>query len=150
MLQFGILTSRSVRSSDEATSTLRIGRSPLAYWKWAIAQQKKRFCGSRKLVTAFIPQMELPRMTFRHRMPDVDEAALRLMRQSYRSDAALIVQDRAASTCLTSTEWAERLLSAFPRTEFEASDTLLYLFRISLPEWPNLHCGAQRPTTAVH
>ena len=75
-------------------------------------------------------------MTFRHRMPDVDEAALRLMCQSFRSDAALIVQDRAASTCLTSAEWAEPLFSVFPRTQFEASDTLLYLLRISLPVGP--------------
>jgi hypothetical protein len=73
------------------------------------------------------------RTTFRHRMGDVDEVALRLMRQNYRSDNELIVQDRAASNCLTSTEWAEQILAVFPRAHFEASDKLLYLFRISLP-----------------
>ncbi len=72
------------------------------------------------------------RMTYRHRMPDVDDLALRLIRKSYRSDDELIVQDRAASTCLTSTEWAGRLLGDYPNARFEASDTLLHLFRISL------------------
>ena len=46
-------------------------------------------------------------MIFRHRMPDVDEVAQRLVRQSYRADAELIVHDRAESTRLTPTEWAE-------------------------------------------
>src|SRR5580658_1953400 len=58
------------------------------------------------------------RMTFRNRMPEVDELALKLMRRSYQTEAALIVQDRAASTCLTSMEWAERLLPFYPKIQF--------------------------------
>lgn len=73
------------------------------------------------------------RRTFRHRMVDVDEVAFRLLRQNYRPDDELICQDRAASNCLTSTEWAEQILAVFPRAHFEASDRLLYLLRISLP-----------------
>jgi len=73
-------------------------------------------------------------MTFRHRMPDVDEAALKLLRDDHRTDAELLVQDRAASNCLTSKEWAEQLLPAFPKMQFEASDKLLFLVRIRLPD----------------
>jgi hypothetical protein len=72
------------------------------------------------------------RMTFRNRMPEVDELALKLMRRSYQTEAALIVQDRAASTCLTSMEWAERLLPFYPKIQFEASDAMLHLFKITL------------------
>jgi hypothetical protein len=72
------------------------------------------------------------RTTFRHRMVDVDDLALRLLRQDHRPDKELIVQDRAASNCLTSTEWADQIHVAFPRAQFEASDSLLFLFRISL------------------
>lgn len=66
-------------------------------------------------------------------MVDVDETALRLMQRQYRPGDELIIQDRAASNCLTSTEWAEQVLAVFSRAYFEASDRLLYLFRISLP-----------------
>jgi len=72
------------------------------------------------------------RMTFRKRMPDVDELTLRLLRQSHSDDTALVVQDRAASNCLTSAEWARQLLPSYPKAQFEASDALLYFVRIAL------------------
>jgi hypothetical protein len=74
------------------------------------------------------------RMTFRNRMPDVNQMALSLIRASYQSEAEIVVQDRAASTCLTSTEWAKQLLIDYPRVQFEASDTLLNLFVVSLED----------------
>ncbi|HZW79989.1 MAG TPA: hypothetical protein VFF50_05935 [Candidatus Deferrimicrobiaceae bacterium] len=72
------------------------------------------------------------RTTFRHRMLDVDATTLELLQKWYPQDAELLVQDRAASNCLTSAEWAQRLFQAFPRATFEASDRLLYLLRICL------------------
>jgi hypothetical protein len=72
------------------------------------------------------------RTTFRHRFSDVNEMALRLMRSFYPLETELRVQDRAASHGLTSWEWAEQLLPVYPRAEFEGSDLLLYLFKISL------------------
>ena len=72
------------------------------------------------------------RTTFRHRMVDVDEVAIRLMHQYFPSEGKIIIQDRAASNCLTSMEWAEQLLPIFPQARLEASDALFYLFRISL------------------
>lgn len=73
------------------------------------------------------------RTTFRGRFRDVDAAALRLLCGIYSPETELRVQDRASSHGLTSFEWAQSLLPAFPRAEFEASDLLLYLFRVSLP-----------------
>ena len=73
------------------------------------------------------------RTTFRHRFRDVDEAAMRWIKRFYPPDTELRVQDRAASSGLTSWEWAEPLFHAFPLAEFEASDVLLYLVQLSLP-----------------
>jgi hypothetical protein len=73
------------------------------------------------------------RTTFRHRFRDVDEAALRLLRGFYPLETELRVQDRAVSHGLTSWEWAEALLPVYPRAEFEASDLLLYLLKVTLP-----------------
>ena len=73
------------------------------------------------------------RTTFRQRFRDVDEVALRLMRDFYAPDTELRIQDRAVSHGLTSREWAEKVFAVFPGAEFEASDVLLYLIELSLP-----------------
>ncbi|PYU24128.1 MAG: hypothetical protein DMG32_14600 [Acidobacteria bacterium] len=72
------------------------------------------------------------RKTFRQRFDNVDVATTRILKALYRADSELRVQDRAASDCLTSSQWAGRLFHDFPHTEFEASDALLYLLRLSL------------------
>lgn len=73
------------------------------------------------------------RTTFRHRLNDVDEAAINILQRIYPSDFPLCVEDRAASHGLTSLEFARPLFSAFPNATFEASDRLLHLIEISLP-----------------
>jgi hypothetical protein len=70
------------------------------------------------------------RTTFPQRFQDVDEAAIRWMKQAYATDAEIQIQDRAVSHGLTSLEWAERVFQAFPKARFEASDILLELFEI--------------------
>lgn len=74
------------------------------------------------------------RTTFRERFRDVDAAAIRWMKKFYPVDAELRVQDRAVSSGLTSCEWAEQLFPVFPRALFEASDIVLYLVRLELPD----------------
>jgi len=135
MLQFGILTPNQYA---RATKRRRLTGSGVSFDLLVVSDHptKEEILRFEQISYCLRTSNGTTRMTFRHRMPDVDEAALRLMCQSFRSDAGLIVQDRAASTCLTSTEWAERLFSVFPRTQFEASDSLLYLIRISLPGGP--------------
>jgi hypothetical protein len=73
------------------------------------------------------------RMTFRNRFRDVDLVTLRVLSQLYKPDAQLSIQDRAVSHGLTSYEWAEGLLQDFPNANFEASDVLLHLIRLTLP-----------------
>lgn len=132
MVQFGILTAdqyaratrrRRLSGSGVSLNLLEVSDHPAR-------EEIERF---EEISIGLRTSIGTTRTTFRRRMVDVDEAALHLMRQEYRSDNELIVQDRAASNCLTSMEWAEQILPVFPRTYFEASDTLLYLFRISLP-----------------
>ena len=71
------------------------------------------------------------RTSFAQRFRDVDEAALAWMQRLFSRDAAIRIQDRAASHALTSQEWAERIFHEFPQAVFEASDLLLELVEIS-------------------
>lgn len=132
MLQFGILTPdqytratkrRRVSGSGVSLNLLEVSDRPTI-------EEILRF---EEITYVLRTSNGTTRTTFRHRMVDVDEVAVHLMRQDYRPDSELFVQDRAASNCLTSTEWAEQLLPEFPRVHFEASDSLLHLFRVSLP-----------------
>ena len=74
------------------------------------------------------------RTTFPGRFRDVDAASLRWIASSFRLGSLLRVQDRAASTGLTSAEWWGGLSPAFPALEFEASDLLLELMELSAGE----------------
>jgi hypothetical protein len=71
------------------------------------------------------------RTTYRNRFQDVDTVALRLMREFFRVDSALRVEDRAVSHGLTSCEWAKRLYPLFPLTEMEVSDLMLQLLELT-------------------
>jgi hypothetical protein len=72
------------------------------------------------------------RTTFRNRLRDVDAAAKGILERLYPSNTELLVEDRAVSHGLTSLEWAQQLFQAFPHSQFEASDKLLYLIQLSL------------------
>lgn len=133
MLQLGILT---VEQYERATERRRLSGSGVAFTLLktgdpATKDDVQRF---EEISYRLRTSNGTTRMTFRNRMPDVDELARQLICHSYRADKEFVVQDRAASTCLTSTEWARQLLTVYPRMHFEASDMLLYLFRVSLPD----------------
>jgi hypothetical protein len=72
------------------------------------------------------------RTSFPHRFVDLDAAAGRWMTELFAPEAPLRIQDRAASHCLTSYEWAEHIFAAHSRVEFEASDQFLYLCELTL------------------
>lgn len=72
------------------------------------------------------------RTTFRGRFADVDQVVLRWMRQLFAAPLELRVQDRAASHCLTSVEWARSLMAEFPNLRMEASDRTLFFLKASL------------------
>jgi hypothetical protein len=65
-------------------------------------------------------------------MQDVDAATLELLQRCHQQRTDLLMQDRGASSCLTSAELAGCLFRAFPYANLEASDRLLWVFRISL------------------
>lgn len=72
------------------------------------------------------------RTTVPQRFVDVDTAASRWMSELFAKGAAIRIQDRAASHCLTSYEWAQRVFAAHSQAEFEASDLVLSLYELSL------------------
>ncbi len=73
------------------------------------------------------------RTSFAQRFVDLDAAALRWMGELFAPEAPIQIQDRAASHCLTSHDWAQRIFAAHSRAEFEASDLILCLYELSLP-----------------
>jgi hypothetical protein len=72
------------------------------------------------------------RTSFPQRFVDLDAATLRWMSELFASEAPIRIQDRAASHCLTSCDWAQRIFAAHFHAEFEASDLILYLYELSL------------------
>jgi hypothetical protein len=72
------------------------------------------------------------RTSFPQRFADLDAAALRWMSELFAPDARIRIQDRAASHCLTSCDWAEHIFTAHSNVEFEASDLILCLYELSL------------------
>jgi hypothetical protein len=75
------------------------------------------------------------RTTFRNRFADVNEIAGRLMSKLWKApQTPLRVEDRAVSHALTSQEWATGLLEDWPQAQFEASDLLFELVRLTLPD----------------
>lgn len=73
------------------------------------------------------------RTTFRSRFKDVDEEAMRWIRNSFPAGTEIRVEDRAASHGLTSLEFASQVFRDFPNATFEASDLVLFLVRLTLP-----------------
>ena len=73
------------------------------------------------------------RTTFRNRFDNVAETTLDWIGKFYPAGSPLSVQDRAVSHGLTSKEFAERIFASYPQALFEASDLLLGLVELSLP-----------------
>jgi hypothetical protein len=72
------------------------------------------------------------RTSFPQRFVDLDAAASRWMSELFAPEIAIQIQDRAASHCLTSHDWAQRVFAVHSRAEFEASDLVLCLYELSL------------------
>ena len=72
------------------------------------------------------------RTSFPQRFVDLDAAASRWMSELFMPDGPIQIQDRAASHCLTSHDWALRIFASHSRAEFEASDLILFLYELSL------------------
>lgn len=73
------------------------------------------------------------RTTFRNRFDDVNAALLPILSRIFPPSTQLLVEDRAVSHGLTSFEWAQSLLGAFPTIRLQASDLLLYIWEYRTP-----------------
>lgn len=71
------------------------------------------------------------RTTYRERFQNLDPVINRVLAECFSSSVELCVEDCAASTCLTSSEWAQTLMSLYPRLRFGASDILLHLVEMT-------------------
>lgn len=131
MFVFGISTSDQYL---RAASRGPLNGGKISYGLLQIGENptNEEICRFENISLVFRTSNGTRRTTFRQRMLDVDTTTLELLRQWYPQDAELLVQDRAASHCLTSAEWAKRLFLAFPSARVEASDRLLYVVQISL------------------
>ncbi len=70
------------------------------------------------------------RTTFRNRFHNLDPIVNRILCDHFAQTERLLVEDWAASACLTSCEWAQSLLPLFPKTLFTASDLVLFLVEV--------------------
>src|ERR1700730_3097004 len=131
MLKFGIWNEdQYIRARDRRSlSGSRVSYSLLEVGENATEEEIQRFEG---ISSSLGTSNGTSRTTFCHRFRDVDAVTMRIVERIYRTDAELFIQDRAASHGLTSCELAEQIFRIFPRAEFEASDRVLYLIRLSL------------------
>lgn len=70
------------------------------------------------------------RTTFRNRFRNLDPLVNEILLPNFSMNQELIVEDWAASACLTSCEWAATLLPRFPHLRFTASDLVLFLVEV--------------------
>jgi len=73
------------------------------------------------------------RTTLSHRFQDVDRITCQVLRRFFDKAGDVHIQDRAVSHGLTSCEWAQSLFEVFPHARVEASDRMLFLYRIAFP-----------------
>ncbi|MGP8243496.1 MAG: hypothetical protein ACLQVN_03145 [Bryobacteraceae bacterium] len=73
------------------------------------------------------------RTTARNRFADLDEWAQPILERRLGGRAAVRIEDWAASACVTSLEWHQRLARGFPRFRLTASDLNLYLLALEVP-----------------
>src|SRR5207249_3003596 len=74
--------------------------------------------------------------TFGKRFLNLDPEVNGLLSRHFPAQEPLVVEDWAASTCLTSCEWAKTLFPLFPKIRFAASDVVLVLIEITRPGRP--------------
>jgi hypothetical protein len=73
------------------------------------------------------------RTTYPRRFTDLDMAAQIQLQRVFGPSDVFEIQDRAASTCLTSAEWAGVVFPFFRNVRFVASDRLVFLVEAALP-----------------
>ncbi len=96
-----------------------------------LATPKQPSAGDIKFFERLLPHVCLSsgvyRTTYRQRFKNLDPIVNQILARNFVSSEKLLVEDWAASDCLTSSEWARTLFPLFPQMSFAASDLLLFL-----------------------
>jgi hypothetical protein len=121
-------------------------KGPMQYLRYQLSRNRVSFqlldmnadAEANLLFEHLIPYVRLSngvyKTTSARRFAELDISVNAVISRSFPKDYPLRVADWAASTCLTSLEWAESLLPLFPRLTFEASDRTLVLIEITSPD----------------
>ena len=129
VLTFGI---RTIDQYDRAQGKRRLSGASVSYGLLQIGDNptEQEICRFEEITRVFCTSNGTRRATFWQRMQGVDAVTSDLLQRSHQMRAELRVEDRGASSCLTSAELASCLLGAFPLANIGASDRLLSVFRI--------------------
>jgi len=74
------------------------------------------------------------RTTYRRRFRDLDPLVNELLNRELAGVNEPVIEDWAASACLTSIEWFETLVPIFPGLSFTASDLVFFLVGVDRPD----------------
>jgi hypothetical protein len=129
MFRFGICTEQQYRRTSNRGGRANIAYSLLRFEDSPTEEQVRIF---EDIHLRMRTSNGTNRTSFARRFEDLDTAALAWMQRLFRSDEDLRVQDRAASHCLTSWEFAQRIFPLFPKASFEASDRVLDILELPL------------------
>jgi hypothetical protein len=99
-----------------------------------LLRESERASSGIALFERLMPHVQLSngiwRTTFEQRFLQLDLEVNRVLRECFSPQQPITVEDWAASTCLTSCEWAESLFPIFPRLHFAASDRELFFVEV--------------------
>lgn len=138
MLQYGICTLDRFRPPPRGAlrrlrNVLRPHRVSLRLLRTGMPPSPREIAVFEHLILELRTSNGTYRTTYRGRFADVDPVVNALLLERYGRDAAVAVHDWAASSCLTSAEWARSLFAVLPRASLTASDLVLFLVEIALP-----------------
>jgi hypothetical protein len=138
MLQFGICSVDRFRPPASGRlghlrTALRPHRVSLQLLRTGTPPSPRELAVFEHLVVEILGGNGVYRTTYRGRFADVDPAVNALLLARFGRDAAVAAHDWAASSCLTSAEWAQTLFAALPRASLSASDLVLFLVEVTLP-----------------
>ena len=139
MLQFGICEIDAYRPPSRGLfhrlrTALRRHRVSLQLLRTGIPPTPRELAVFEHLISGIRLRNGVYRTTYRGRFADLDPIVNAILSARYLPSAEVFVHDWAASSCLTSVEWASTLFAILPLASLTASDLLLFLVEVTLPD----------------
>jgi hypothetical protein len=134
MLKLGILEAE--RSTGRARGPLgwfRNGEFAYTLLKTSLPPKPEEIAVFERIMRQMRLTSGVYRTTARNRFARLDEWLQPILERRLAGPADLQAEDWAASACVTSLEWHQRLASGFPRFRLTASDLNLYLVALEVP-----------------